>query len=271
MEYLNFFINSGNSGSSSSSSSNSNNKNEIFSNKSNVNKTQVINLIEESSSISLLSFGKSISFDSFMDSFEKINPDLPLQINLKTYGGKVSTFLPIAQVLSLYPSKVTVKIDRYAYSGGTLLCLVADEIQMTEFTQLGAINPYILLPITTRQIKTVQEKYNNSNGTSTSTSTSALTDLLFEYANDMEKSYLYQMTIMLARKKYTKEQVDEILNFFLYKFDHNIPIYYNDLLDIIKNKVTIQPFFKPQTASSDTPESNKSNNMNETISSFLMQ
>ena len=194
---------------------------------------QVIKLIDTDSYLS----SGGIKYDSFMNSLEKADPSLPLRIELKTSGGKVGTFLSIANVLSKYPSTVTIKVDRYAYSGGTLLCLACDKIEMDEFSELGAINPYILLPVNAKQVKKIQDKYNPT----------GLTALLFEYFNDFESDYVSKLKSMLKLKKYSDSEIEEISNFFLYKYDHNMPIYYSDLPEIIQKKIVLKSFFNTST------------------------
>jgi hypothetical protein len=169
------------------------------------NDPQFIKLIDNDSY-----FNTSITFDKFLNDFEKVDKNLPLRIELKTCGSKVNTFLSIANILSKYPSKLTIKVHRYAYSGGTLLCLIADEIEITENTQFSGINPYIVLPVNSKQIK------------------------------DMESSFIDQLKIFLNIKKYTPNQIDDIINFFFYKYDHNIPFSHESLPQIIKNKIVLK-------------------------------
>ena len=178
---------------------------------------------------SSLLFGKSITYDTFMDDYEKAHTDLPLTIRIKTYGGKLDTFLPIAKVLSNYPSKTILEVDRYSYSGGTILCLACDEIKLDSNSMLGSINPYMFIPVTSRQIIKAQETIGNS-----------WLNLIFEYAIDMETCFLDQIRQMLLKQNYTETDIEELIEFFVYKFDHNVGIYYDDLPDIIKKKVVLR-------------------------------
>jgi ClpP class serine protease len=68
-------------------------------------------------------FGK-LTYDTFMDAYGQINQKKPLIVTLKTKGGDVKTFLPIARIIANHPEKTTLFVNRYAYSGGTLLCLM---------------------------------------------------------------------------------------------------------------------------------------------------
>ncbi|VBB17927.1 hypothetical protein YASMINEVIRUS_390 [Yasminevirus sp. GU-2018] len=184
---------------------------------------QRIDLLEESSWFS----SNAISYDRFLDAFEQTDKSQPLVVNIKTYGGRVTTFMPIARALSNYPQKTIAVIKRYACSGGSLLCLVCDEIVMTKDSMMGAINPYYLIPFTSRHVKKAEEALNMS-----------WTKVLFDYVSDMEKSYVDTFKEMML-KKYSPTEIDEIIEFFLYKNDHNLGIYYDSLPECIKKRVRL--------------------------------
>lgn len=188
-------------------------------------------------------FNEGISFDRFMTSYESININKPLKITIKTYGGKVTTFLSIARVLSKHKGKLTAVIDRYAYSGGTVLALMCDEIIMTEYSNLGGINPYYLIPINSNHIKRASSGINNS-----------WMKVLFEYAIDVEKNVLFQLKSFLSTK-YTQNEIHEIIQFFVYDVDHNIPLYHELLPDIIKKKIVITPYNNQEPDSTSNSDS----------------
>lgn len=179
-------------------------------------------------------FGSTIQYDKFMDVYDTMNEELPLTVRIKTNGGKLTTFMPIARVLNNHVGKTTAIVDRYAYSGGTILCLMCDEIIMTKNSILGGINPYIYLPINSNHIKKGSDAFNL-----------AITKVLFEYLTDMESCFLDQFKIFLS-KKYKPEEITEIIDFFVYKYDHNLAIYYDMLPEIIKRKVILVNGPKPQ-------------------------
>ncbi len=183
---------------------------------------QTIDLIEDTSF-----FGKhKISYNMFLDAYERVNPELPLTVLLKTHGGYVSDFLPIARILANHKD-TTIRVDRYAFSGGTILCLVCDKIEISKYTLFGGINPYMVIPINTEHIERGKEAINAS-----------WIKVIFEYFADMEKTVLDQIKEMMS-KKYTKEEVDELINFFTYKFNHNVPISYDELPELLKKKILI--------------------------------
>lgn len=172
-------------------------------------------------------FNEGISFDRFMEAYESMDIEKPLRITLKTYGGKVTTFLPIARVLSKHKGKLTVVIDRYAYSGGTILALMCDTIVMTDYSNLGGINPYYLIPINSNHIKRASDAINNS-----------WVKVLFEYATDVEKSVIAQLESMLSTR-YKPQEIEEIIRYFVYGVDHNTPLYYESLPKVIQKKILL--------------------------------
>jgi hypothetical protein len=64
-----------------------------------------------------------------------------LDLFLYTRGGAVDSVWPLVNLLRAYGQKFTVIVPFKAHSGGTLICLGADEIIMTELAQLSPIDP----------------------------------------------------------------------------------------------------------------------------------
>ncbi len=69
--------------------------------------------------------------------------DMPIDLILHTPGGLVLASEQIARALKKHPGKVTVIVPHYAMSGGTLICLAADEILLDDNAMLGPIDPQI--------------------------------------------------------------------------------------------------------------------------------
>ena len=70
-------------------------------------------------------------------------PDMPIDLILHTPGGLVLAAEQIARALQRHPAKVTVLVPHYAMSGGTMICLAADEIMMDENAVLGPVDPQL--------------------------------------------------------------------------------------------------------------------------------
>jgi hypothetical protein len=110
-----------------------------------------------------------------------------------------------------------------------------DEIVMDKNSMLGAINPYIFIPITSRQIDKAR--------LSLTESFSWITSFL-EYFDDTEKSYIDSLKLLL-KKKYTFDEINELVEFFMYRYEHSMPIYYDMLPKCFQKKVTlIEPMTK---------------------------
>jgi ClpP class serine protease len=69
--------------------------------------------------------------------------ETPIDLVLHTPGGLVLAAEQIAYALRAHPGKVTVLVPHYAMSGGTLLALAADEIQMDAAAVLGPVDPQL--------------------------------------------------------------------------------------------------------------------------------
>lgn len=70
-------------------------------------------------------------------------PEMPIDFIVHTPGGLVLSSEQIAMALWRHKGKVTVFVPHYAMSGGTLLCLAADEVMMDENAVLGPVDPRI--------------------------------------------------------------------------------------------------------------------------------
>src|SRR5712671_3819581 len=84
--------------------------------------------------------------------------DVPIDLVLHTPGGLVLAALQIAWALRQHPAKVTAFVPHYAMSGGTLICLAANEIVMSPHAVLGPIDPQLGEFPAASLLKVVEEK-----------------------------------------------------------------------------------------------------------------
>jgi ClpP class serine protease len=69
--------------------------------------------------------------------------DTPIDLVLHTPGGLVLAAEQIAHAVRAHPAPVTVLVPHYAMSGGTLIALAANEIQMDPHAVLGPVDPQL--------------------------------------------------------------------------------------------------------------------------------
>jgi ClpP class serine protease len=108
----------------------------------------IITLIHRQESISLLGF--PIARYSDIDDAESVlraireTPDQrPIEIILHTPGGLVLAAQQIAAALARHEGHVTAIVPHYAMSGGTLIAMSADEIQIDPHAALGPVDPQL--------------------------------------------------------------------------------------------------------------------------------
>jgi ClpP class serine protease len=70
-------------------------------------------------------------------------PEMPIDLIIHTPGGLILSSEQIALALRRHKARVTVFVPHYAMSGGTLLCLTADEVAMDDNAVLGPVDPRI--------------------------------------------------------------------------------------------------------------------------------
>lgn len=77
----------------------------------------------------------------FVDQLRAIGRTSQLDLFLYTRGGATDSIWPLVSLLREYCEKLTVIVPFRAHSGGTLICLGADEAIMTEIAELSPIDP----------------------------------------------------------------------------------------------------------------------------------
>ena len=111
-------------------------------------RTRVIALIHRQERVAFLGipFYRYIDINDSEDILRAIRltePEMPIDFIIHTPGGLVLSSEQIAMALRRHRGKVTVFVPHYAMSGGTLLCLAADEVVMDENAVLGPVDPRI--------------------------------------------------------------------------------------------------------------------------------
>jgi ClpP class serine protease len=108
----------------------------------------VMTLIHRQETMSLLGFPltRYIDIDDAEGVLRAINETSAgraIEIILHTPGGLVIAAQQIASALADHDGRVTAVVPHYAMSGGTLIALAADEIQVDAHTALGPVDPQL--------------------------------------------------------------------------------------------------------------------------------
>ncbi|NLA37917.1 MAG: hypothetical protein GX882_00740 [Methanomicrobiales archaeon] len=111
-------------------------------------RTRVIALIHRQERVAFLGipFYRYIDINDSEEVLRAIRltpPEMPIDFIVHTPGGLILSSEQIAMALRRHQGKVTVFVPHYAMSGGTLLCLAADEVMMDENAVLGPVDPRI--------------------------------------------------------------------------------------------------------------------------------
>lgn len=77
----------------------------------------------------------------FLDQLRGVGHCPNLDLFLYTRGGNTDSVWPLVCLLREYSDRLTVIVPFRAHSGGTLICLGADEVIMTEHAELSPIDP----------------------------------------------------------------------------------------------------------------------------------
>jgi ClpP class serine protease len=111
-------------------------------------KSRVIALVHRQETMSLLGFPLMKYIDvndseEILRAIKLTDADVPIELIVHTPGGLVLAAGQIAHALRRHRAKVTVFVPHYAMSGGTLICLAANEIVMSPHAMLGPVDPQI--------------------------------------------------------------------------------------------------------------------------------
>jgi ClpP class serine protease len=125
--------------------------------------SRVIAMVHRQETMRLLGFpvARYIDINDSEDILRAIrmtDKDVPIDIVLHTPGGLVLAALQIARALREHPAKVTAFVPHYAMSGGTLICLAANEIVMSPHAVVGPIDPQLGNLPAASLIKVVEQK-----------------------------------------------------------------------------------------------------------------
>lgn len=125
--------------------------------------SRVIVLVHRQETMRLLGFPVVRYIDvndseAVLRAIQMTDDDVPLDLVLHTPGGLVLAALQIARAVREHKSKVTTFVPHYAMSGGTLICLAADEIVMSRHAVLGPVDPQIGRFPAASLIKVVEQK-----------------------------------------------------------------------------------------------------------------
>ena len=110
--------------------------------------SRVITLIHRQETMRLLGF-PLMRYIDINDSEEilraiRLTPeDMPIDLIIHTPGGLALSTEQIAMALRRHKAPVTIFVPHYAMSGGTLICLAADQVVMDENAVLGPVDPQL--------------------------------------------------------------------------------------------------------------------------------
>src|SRR3984893_9741531 len=108
----------------------------------------VITLIHRQETISILGIplARYIDIDdaqSVLRAIGETPPGKTIEIILHTPGGLVLAASQIAEALRDHDGRIIAVVPHYAMSGGTLIALAADEIQLDRHAALGPVDPQL--------------------------------------------------------------------------------------------------------------------------------
>jgi len=162
------------------------------------------------------------TYENFLMDYSKLEPTDDFTLSIYTNGGSMFYTILIANILTNHKGRITALITKYAMSGGALLAIMCDSIQMSESACLGCIDLQMHLPI--KHVLPTLTNFRHRN---------VLCSLGYDLLSSYETTYETKIKSLLI-KKYSKEEVEKIYDFFCNHTDHAIPIFPHELPSLIK-------------------------------------
>jgi len=150
----------------------------------------------------------------------RTHADKRIDIILDTFGGKLSAIEMICKSLIHHKGEINVFIPRYAFSGGTIIALLADNIYLGKNAYIGPTDPQLFFPAVSilRALNT-----NESNH-----------DLTIIYGDMAEKAILRTEKLLqqILNKNYSNHVAKQIIHDLNSgQYEHSQVLDYNDLKD----------------------------------------
>lgn len=184
------------------------------------------------------------TYEQFLKDYSKLSSVDDFTLKLYTSGGSMFYTILIANILSNHTGKITALITKYAMSGGTLLALMCDEIQMTESACLGCIDLQVHLPI--KHVLPTLTNFRHTN---------FLCSLGYDLLSSYENTYEVKIKSLLS-KKYDEDDLEEIYEFFCNHTDHEIPIF----MDELPNEINVSLYTDEDEEKQEKNDIKKDNN-----------
>lgn len=184
------------------------------------------------------SFDSNKSIALFMERFRNMDPDQTVDLILHTSGGDSNNCKMMIDTLFNHRGQIRVYIPKIAYSAGTLLSLVGNEIHMDHNAHLTPIDTQIIMNqndifqlaipvgvvrhiphLTTKKQKDLSEFSN-------------LLAIHSQMAQQVYEADLKMMDTIFRNRLYTSERKTQIIENLLHsKIPHDYPISYHEAIE----------------------------------------
>jgi len=174
-------------------------------------------------------FGKRIderTYSKFLADYDAIAPDDELTIVLTTEGGDMKYSVLIANAVANHKGRTVALVPKYAFSGGTVIALMCDEIHMFPNASLGPVDLQVYLPV--KSVIPTMRSWKDANW---------FCGTVHAVLDSCQSDYLDRLRSLLELKHEQKNEVGAILDFFYHKFNHSTPIFQRDVPASLSLKV----------------------------------
>ena len=157
------------------------------------------------------------TYSKFIAEYDAIAPDDELTVVLTTEGGDMKYSVLIANAVANHRGRTVALVPTYAFSGGTVIALMCDEIHLFPNASLGPVDLQVYLPV--KSVIPAMRSWKDANW---------FCGTVHAVLDSCQSDYLDKLRSLLALKHDDKE-IGDILDFFYHKFNHSTPIFQRDV------------------------------------------
>lgn len=171
------------------------------------------------------------TYIDFVKCYKKFGKEDEISVDIESSGGDVMYSLMIADILSRHEGNTIAKVRTQALSGGSIIALGCKTLMMTSYASLSPLDQQLFGVLPIKHLKPAVadvDKLFNKEGFTEPTYLQIFTKCMTSYLSEVGTSFDLRLRKILERK-YSKEEVAEILLTFTRKYDRRFPIMIDEL------------------------------------------
>lgn len=166
----------------------------------------------------------------FLEEYNKCQSNDTIILNICSSSGSLPFVLMIANVMRNHEGKTIARVTKNAMSGGTLIALMCDEIEINRNGCLGPFDPFMASKMFYVQFPYMQKTFKKHK------EENWICDLGYNMTNEISEVFERKIRQMLSTK-YDEDTINELFEIFYYNAYPDMPIFVHEIPKCINYKV----------------------------------